>query len=285
MIELGVFQLLVELAGIHQLTEWFDSLQGLDEMTLLVIGIVTLIIGLLQCFCGYKLIKMLCGFVGLIIGCFLGAAVAAALAGVVPEGAMILVTILCVVLLGITGAFIASRAYIVGVFLYAFFAAFFAGYILFALITSSALVGLIAGLIAGVALGVVAVVFRRFWVISASSIQGGITAAYAAMLLLQSDNLPLHLGLTFGLIAAGFVVQFLTTKKKVKAPVAVTVVNPVYAAAITTPVQPEDPSPATEAPQESAPASPQESTPPPAEAPADSSVEAPPQTDTLADAE
>ena len=275
MIELGVFQLLVELAGVQQLTEWFNSLQGFDETTLLVIGIVTLIIGLLQCFCGYKLIKLLCGFVGLIIGCILGAAVAAALAGVVPEGAMILVTILCVVLLGITGAFIASRAYIVGVFLYAFFAAFFAGYILFALITNSAIVGLIAGLIAGVALGVVAVVFRRFWIISASSIQGGITAAYAAMLLLQNDSLPLHLGLTFGLIAAGFVVQFLTTKKKVKTPVAVTVVNPVYAAAITTPTQPEGTNPAAEVPQETAPVSQQENTPPPAEVASEAPAEAP----------
>jgi len=211
----NVFALLVELAGIKELSELVSMLHGLDQAiknTLSVVGIVTIIFGVLQCFLGYKLFKFWCGLVGLFIGVVFG--IFLATSGVFSGSpANHLIGFLLILIFGVTGAFIAFRLYIVGLFLYAFFAAFAIGFIALSLITDSITTGLLAGLLAGLTLGIVAVIFKRFWIILTTSVSGGISVGTSLMMILQTTDTAWSFIVPPLFIIAGFIVQMLTVKK------------------------------------------------------------------------
>jgi len=118
--------------------------------------------------------------------------------------------------MAIIGAFVAYRAYMVGLFLYAFAAAFSVVFLLVAVISSSMTASLVIGIIAGLALGVVAVVFKRFWIIVSTSIYGGISICTGMMMILLSSELGWFFILAPAFAIAGFIVQEKTTKKHIK---------------------------------------------------------------------
>jgi len=213
--DLGISQLLAELAEIRGLSELFASFSDLSQSvkdTLSLVGVFTLIFGVLQCFFGYKLIKLWCAFIGFVLGCIAGAAIAAAIvaSGLETPG---LIVVLIMFTMGMLGGLLAYRAYIVGVFLYAFSAAFLVGFALISLITNSIYIGLIAGLLMGIAMGVIAAIYRRFWIIAATSVSGGISAGAGFMLIIQNADPVLSFIIPVVFIIAGFFVQYKTTAK------------------------------------------------------------------------
>jgi len=211
-----LFEFFLGLATIHQLSELVESFNNLGngaKNLLSVIGVLTIILGVLQCFFGYKLFKIWCGFIGLLAGCIIGLIIAAT--GVFAgTGAEYIIAIIVITLLGITGAFLAYRAYLIGLFVYSFVTAFSAVFTLMAFITNAVIVGLIVGAVTGLVFGIVAVKFRRFWIIVTTSIAGGISIAVSLMMIFQRTDSLWALVLPPVFIVAGFIVQNMTTKKE-----------------------------------------------------------------------
>jgi len=286
-IGIGFFQLLVELAGIRELSEIITKLESFDETTrnvMSIIGVLVCIVGLLQCFLGYKLFRVWCGFVGFFLGTLF--AIALATSGILssaPESAKGLISALLIIFLGLTGAMIAYKAYLVGLFIYAFHAVFFIGFILLALITGSLLAGLVAGILIGTAMGVLAVIYRRFWLILMTSISGGISVCTGLMMVMQTTDLSFAFFLPPVLAIAGFFVQYITDKKEVGKPVKAAATAAAPPAAGETPAQDEatgadtDAAAETAEPPQDETASQEEAAPQTEEVPAQ--VETPPQTE------
>jgi len=210
-----LFEFFLSLAGIHQLSELIESFHNLGQEVkniLSVVGFFIIIFGALQCFFGYKLFKVWCGFIGLLVGCTIGLILAAADIYGSTEAANV-IAIIVIIFLGITGAFAAYRAYLVGLFIYTFVTAFSTCFALMAFITDTVSVGLVVGVIAGLAMGVVAVLFRRFWIILATSVSGGLYVGTGLMLMLQNTETIWAFILSPIVIIAGFFVQDRTVKK------------------------------------------------------------------------
>ena len=210
-----LFELLVALAGIQQMSEFIVYLHELDQNiknVLSIIGGFTIVVGILQCFFGFKLFKLWCGFIGFMIGLTAGLIFYAT--GII-SGSIILdiIAVIIIIFLCCIGAYIAYRAYLVGVFLYTFAAAFIIGFIVMGLITDSVTTGVVAGLIAGVTMGVIAVIFQRFWIIAATSISGGIAIGTSLMMILQNTESVWNFILPPVFIVAGFIIQHNTVKK------------------------------------------------------------------------
>jgi len=254
-LETGLFELIAGLAGIHELSQLFDSFGNLAQSAkniMSAVGVIMCIIGLLQCFFGYKLFKIWCAVVGFIFGALIAFAITAT--GVfVNSSAPELISILLFVFLGLLGALIAYKLYIVGLFIYAFVAAFFIGFILFAVITNSLATGLGAGLIAGLAVGIIAVIFRRFWIILTTSVSGGVSINNGLIMILQTTALGYLFIIPPVLAIIGFFVQYLTERKHPSHSVHVHGQYPVYQSE-TAVGQPHDSSPAhpPESPQAAA---------------------------------
>jgi len=213
--DLDISRLLTELLTINDLSGFTTYFQALDQTvknTLSIVGVFTLIAGLLQCFLGFKLLRVWCAFVGFLIGGLIGVVLAATVIASGAEASGI-IGILFIVGLGLLGALIAYKLYLVGVFVYAFVAAFSVGFILLGLITDSIIAGLIAGLMAGITMGIVAVVYRRFWIIVATSVSGGISAGTGFLMMIQSTDPLLGLIIPLVFIIAGFIVQNKTVPK------------------------------------------------------------------------
>jgi len=214
-IGMQVFAFLVELAGIKELSELINSLDGMDQATkdfFSVIGVISCIFGLLQCFFGYKLFKFWCSVTGFLVGGSIGMAISASgtFAGSPAAG---LIGLLVIIVFGCIGSFLAYKAYLVGLFIYAFFAAFLIVSVITAIITNSIIIGLGVGISAGIALGIVAVIHRRFFIILVTSIFGGISICSGLMMVIQSTELGWAFLIPLLLMVAGFFVQNMTVKK------------------------------------------------------------------------
>jgi hypothetical protein len=196
-----------------------------------LLALVAIGLGLLNCFFGYRIFRFMLGVYGFI----LGAAVGLIVAGAVTEG-QALWLILGALLGGLVGAALISLLYIVGVFVVG-------------AVAGVLLVGALGGilnidmptlvvLIGAVAAGVIAVIFQRVAIILATAFSGawaavsGLAAIFMGrdvtlteipkqMLAGRLVGLPLLLMLVLwlALSIAGAVVQFRTTDgKPAKAP-------------------------------------------------------------------
>ena len=252
---MGIYLWLMELVNISEWQALTDFLTTQDQTirnVLSIVGVVICIIGLLQCFLGYKLFRIWCGIVGFFIGVLL--AIALATTGILHESNVAdLISVLLIIVLGTTGALIANKVYLVGLFIYAFSAVFIIGFVLTAVFTSSLLACLVVGILAGTAMGVLVVIHRRFWIILMTSIQGGLSVCTGLMLVMQSTELGFAFILPPVLSVAGFFVQYFFDKKdggktvKTKTTIKETKTT-VVAAHADTPAQTETPSP-TETPE------------------------------------
>jgi len=225
---LGIFAFFVELAGINQLAMYFENMSQSVRDIMPIVGIIICVYGILQCFVGYKLFKFWCGVVGLLIGALIGDVIISS--GVLTDvpGAY-LIGLLIILFLGLICAFVAYRAYMVGLFIYAFVAAFtFVFYLIAIVLSDAAIVALVIGAIAGLAMGVVAVLFRRFWIIVSTSFYGGISICTGLMFIMLSTELGWAFVIPPIFVVAGFLVQNATVKKSSSKQATSTTVQLVY---------------------------------------------------------
>lgn len=174
--------------------------------------VILIIFNLLQCFFGYKLLKLSVAIIGFIIGVSIGYALMAGTAAAQNRGWLpVLVGIIIGIILGI----LSFRIYLAGVF------------VLTACVTGSAIFGVlavrgvnevicwIAAVAAGILIGILAVKFTRPLTIIVTAIFGAVNAVnYLNQI---STVLSRHQITTYAAIGVlailGIIVQFLTTKK------------------------------------------------------------------------
>lgn len=276
----------LETTGLSEIEPIREVLTDIDMYTIILVASLAIIIGVLQCFLGFKSFKVWCSFIGLLLGAVAGLILVVSLIPDTSEYSGV-ISIFFVVCLGLVGAFLAYRAYQAGVFLYAFVTLFALCYFPISAAASHNMIAVTIGLCAGVAAGVVAVIVQRICIIAATSLFGGLSVAIGLMMLFEGNG-PFVAAVLPGIAAlacaaGGFFVQLATTKKPVKEPqpVPVTIVpvqGMVYAppvdgsatatatpTAAPTPAPAPAPAEATEAPPEPAAEAPPEPEAPPAQ--------------------
>lgn len=174
-----------------------------QNMTALIIAVV---IGLILCFFGLKLLRVLAAVAGLCVGMAIGIP-AAQLIGLegIAFGAVMLAC-------GVIIAVLTCKFYRVGIFLWVFIIGSLMGALFLApesIVTS--IICLAIGLIAAV----VTVIFIEPLVIVISSIHGGLTAGTAAASLIGLIHNPLILyGISLALAVIGMIVQFMMRSRE-----------------------------------------------------------------------
>lgn len=195
----------------------------IDPDLLILISAVSLIFGLLQCFLGYKITKIMYAILGFVLGWVLTFLVGGTMmlspdsgSGSVHPALFILIGLVLSILL----AFLMFKIYLVGVFISQFFLSF-------AVFTAvlAALMKQMNGAVAALSLvlalvvAIVSVILVRPVIIICTAWSGGIAAGNALAMMLRLED---PIGLLLGIVLAigGMVVQFMTTKKPVAAPAA-----------------------------------------------------------------
>lgn len=139
---------------------------------LVVVSLLALTLGALECFAGYKTMRVMIGFWGLFVGAIAGVA-----AGILCTG-VIIPTILAIVC-GLGLAVISYKFYNVGMFTVVAALAFLSFYLL----TESVVISAVTAVLVGAA----AIVFTDIVVIIATSVSGGALIAVSACMLFDSS--------------------------------------------------------------------------------------------------
>lgn len=186
----------------------FQLTEGIETLTSIAL-IIELLFGALNCFFGYRLLKVWIAICGFLIGSGVGFFI---MAQFTADRTLVFgVTAVA----GVVAGVLAYEVYLVG--------AFFLGWIM----TVSAVTVLgrslevddktklavfVGGIILGIVVGALIVRFARPCIIALTSISGGLSAASAAFSLVKIDQ-PAMIVVAAGIIAAilGMIVQFMTT--------------------------------------------------------------------------
>ncbi len=176
---------------------FFDNVYG---SVIRLFACVSLIIGAVECFAGYKIMKVMMAIWGFFIGSLIGVII-----GVASDS--VALGFIMVVLLGVGLAVVAFRLYIAGIFILTAFLSAIALYI----ISDSML---ISGIIA-ILIGVLAVFFVKPVVIITTSFSGAgiiLSSAYIMMAQRVGDNPIITAILWIPIALAGIACQFITTQ-------------------------------------------------------------------------
>lgn len=161
----------------------------LIELGVMLLALLGILWGVVQCFLGYRIIRIVLGFYGFIWG--LGAGVVLSLSLSIAGPAAIAVVVVC----GAAGAVLMVMALYVGIFLLGATLAGGAAHLAAPALLGNA--GISAGravvVIAGVAGGVVGLLFRRFIIIVLTSL-GGAAQVVTGALLVMGDPVTRALG-------------------------------------------------------------------------------------------
>lgn len=172
---------------------------------LLLTGMLMIILipyGILQCFFGYRLFKLILGMIGFVAGALLGVAISGG--AEVSKGVAILIMIVC----GIGGAYASIALYFFGVFL----VGSAAGAAIVAIISQGE-AATILYVLGAVVIGVLALIFQKI-VIVVSTAWSGAFSIILYMVLAQADISEGILLLFFWvLFVGGLVIQFRVSAK------------------------------------------------------------------------
>ncbi|MBR0398895.1 MAG: DUF4203 domain-containing protein [Eubacterium sp.] len=177
--------------------------------------VITLILSLLQCFFGYKMLRFWVALIGFVIGFAAGSGIIASIMEVPSRVLIVLVGITAGALLGI----LAFKLYVVGVFIYCgMMGAAVAALLPFkdnndTLQTAQLVLMIIVFIVSGV----LAVIFQRYVIIIISAVAGGMHAAGALSALvpeLASEKMKAAAAVV--LIILGIGIQMLTTRDRKK---------------------------------------------------------------------
>ncbi len=174
-----------------------------QNMTALIVAVV---IGLILCLFGLKLLRVLAAVAGLCVGMAIGipAAQLIGLEGLAFGGVMLA----C----GVIMAILTCKFYRVGIFLWVFIIGALMGAVFLA---PENIVTVIICLVIGLIAAVITAVFIEPLVIVISSINGGLTAGAAIASLIGFVNNPLVLyGISLALAVIGMIVQFMMRSRE-----------------------------------------------------------------------
>lgn len=162
---------------------------------------VSLIIGAVECFAGFKIMKTMMSIWGFFIGAMLGVII-----GVTAENTILGVVL--VVVLGVTLAVLAFKLYLAGIFILTAFLTAIALYIIFG--------NIFAALFFAIVVGTLAMCFVKPVVILTTAISGAgiiVSSAYLMMDLGMNGNPVATAILWVPIAVAGITVQYITTQK------------------------------------------------------------------------
>lgn len=208
---LGMALILVLLLSTVVIAGWGNVRYGgygrsaIGEALATLMGMLALIMipyGILQCYFGYKLFKIILGVIGFISGALIGAVIAAGAGG--EQGVVVLVSLLC----GVGGAYLSIALYFVGVFLVG------AG-------AGAALIQILMGgdaetgaiIVGAVIVGMVALFVQKVLIIIATAFSGAYSIIFYIILSADRVSPNLMIGLFLVLFITGMLVQFKVTAK------------------------------------------------------------------------
>ena len=167
--------------------------------------IVVLVLGIANCFFGFRLMKIWLAFVGVLAGAAFGYGLSSHL--LESHGLSLFIAAISAVLFGAAAFWI----YQTGVFLFCLCAGTLAGSFLFRPTTS---LGFFLCILLGAGLGFLGVKFVKPIIIFLTSVQGGMSIGIAAVYLADIGGLPLGTALGAGMTVIGIVVQTHTTREE-----------------------------------------------------------------------
>jgi hypothetical protein len=136
----------------------------LEEMPA-VVALIPLAIGVISCFWGYRLFRVILGIIGFIMGGFLAGSFAFGL-----SGGSVVVTVIASIVGAIVGGLLVSVVYYIGVFLLGALGGWMLGGIVAGM--SGQATALVAGIVLAVLGGILALVFQRIIIIAATACVG-----------------------------------------------------------------------------------------------------------------
>jgi hypothetical protein len=199
--------------------------------TAIITALIAILIGIANCFFGYRIFRILLGILGFIGGALAGLVIiqALVLGGSISSSGALLYYILAALVGGAIGAVLLIFVYFIGVFLLGAAAGFVIGYVAALALNANDDVALIAAVVLALAGGILALILQRVIIIIATAISGalyivsGIAALVSPALVTRtmSGQTPaIDTAFTIMLIGwvvlsiAGMVVQFVWTGKK-----------------------------------------------------------------------
>ena len=162
---------------------------------------ISLVIGAVECFAGFKIMKAMMAIWGLFIGAALGVVI-----GVLADNTAL--GIIFVLLLGIGLAVLSFKLYLAGIFILSAFLTTIALYIMFE--------NIFVALLFAIGVGVLAIFFVKPVVIITTSVSGAgiiLSSAYLMMDLGLNASPVVTVVLWIPIALAGIAVQYITTKK------------------------------------------------------------------------
>lgn len=192
--------------------EMFNSVRQLTEEVSQVILAFSLLFAVLQCFFGYRLLKIWIGLVGFLLGFALGYLISGALV----DGKAYLPALIGIVT-GVIFALLAFKIYLIGVFLYC---GAIAASAVHALPLPSEegwkVLGIVLCVLAFLAVGFLATKFSKPFIIAVTASTGAVKVAESlqGMSGALAENQTLVWLIIVVLAAAGMAVQFMTARGK-----------------------------------------------------------------------
>lgn len=189
-----------------------DSVQTMIDKLSLVFTIITVIIALMQCYAGYRLLRFWISFAGGLIGFAIGFGVSYSNLKNTPIFIPVLIGVAAAALLG----FLAFRLYLAGVFVFCgLIAGAAATLIPFPKQSTWQIVEVVVVIAVFLLAGILSVKFNRQVVILITAASGGIRAANGLVKVIPSLGANAAYGPLLGaiLVITGVAIQFLTTRK------------------------------------------------------------------------
>lgn len=206
---MDVNKLMSNLQGLdyEEMLKGLSGMEGQIKNALMIASVISIVIGLLWCFFGLKLIRVWSAILGLAIGFGIGTGVGAALK---LESTMLLV---CGAVVGIILAILSGIFYRVGVFILAWITG-----------SSFALVFLrpkdwklaLAGLVIGLVIALLTIRFAELIVIIITGVNGAFSAGMGIISFLPFDNQIIRIAVIAVLAVLGIAVQLLMESGKQK---------------------------------------------------------------------
>lgn len=171
------------------------------ESIIRLFACISLIIGAIECFAGFKIMKAMLAVWGFFIGAVLGV-----LIGVAAESTVLGAVL--VIIFGAALAFLSYKLYLAGIFLLSAFLTAIALYIMFE--------NIYVALLLAIGVGVLAIFFVKPVVIVTTAISGAgiiLSSAYLIMNLGMNGSTFVTVILWIPIALAGIAVQYVTTKK------------------------------------------------------------------------